>query len=46
LVPSPCVQRAVESGSLNILKAEIGRVLISKGIKGYGDKAGKWSGGL
>ena len=35
-------QRAVEARSLCVFKTEIGKLLINKGIKGYGEKAGEW----
>ena len=34
---------AVEATSLNAFKAKIDKFLNSKGIKGYGERAGKWS---
>ena len=34
---------AVEATSLNVFKARIDTFLNSKGIKGYGERAGKWS---
>jgi len=34
---------AVEATSLNVFKARIDKFLNSKGIKGYGERAGKWS---
>ena len=34
---------AVEATSLNVFKARIDKFLNSKGIKGYGEWAGKWS---
>ena len=37
------LQKAAKAGSLSMFKAEIYRFLISKGIKGYGAKVGKWS---
>ena len=33
----------VEATSLNIFKARIDKFLNYKGIKGYGERAGKWS---
>ena len=33
----------VEATSLNMFKARMDGFLIGKGIKGYGDQAGKWS---
>ena len=36
-------QRAVEAGTLSVFKTEIDKFLISRGIKGYGERAGKWS---
>ncbi|GCC19456.1 hypothetical protein chiPu_0000004 [Chiloscyllium punctatum] len=36
-------QSAVDAGTLNVFKAEIDRFLLSRGIKGYGENAGKWS---
>ena len=35
-------QKAVEARSLSAFKRELDRFLIGKGIKGYGEKAGKW----
>ena len=34
---------AAEATSLNVFKARIDRFLNTKGIKGYGEWAGKWS---
>ena len=34
---------AVEATSLNVFKARIDKFLNRKGIKGYGERAGKWS---
>jgi len=34
---------AVEATSLNVFKARLDRALNSKGIMGYGERAGKWS---
>jgi len=39
-------QRAVEAGSLSMFEVETDRFLISKGIEGYGNKAGEWNSGL
>ena len=36
-------QSAVDAGTLSKFKEEIDRVLISNGLKGYGELAGKWS---
>ncbi len=36
-------QRTVEAQSLGVFKTEVDRFLTSKGIKGYGDRAGEWS---
>ena len=33
----------VEATSLNIFKSRVDRFLIDKGIKGYGEKVGKWN---
>ena len=35
-------QKAVETRSLSVFKTEIGRFLMNKGIRGYGEKAGEW----
>ena len=34
-------QKAVEARSLSVIKTEIDRFLINKGISGYGEKAGE-----
>ena len=34
--------KAVEATSLNVFKSQIDRFLTNKGIKGYGERAGKW----
>ena len=36
-------REAVETTSLNVFKARIDNFSNSKGIKGYGEQAGKWS---
>ena len=33
----------VEAASLNMFKSQVERFLINKGIKGYGEQAGKWN---
>ena len=35
-------QKAVEAKSVDIFKAGIDRLLISMGVRGYGEKAGEW----
>lgn len=32
----------VEARSVDIFKAEVGKFLMRTGVKGYGEKAGKW----
>ena len=34
---------AVEATSLNMLKSQVDRFLINKGIKGYEEQVGKWN---
>ena len=34
---------AVEATSLNVFKSQIDRFLTNKGIKGYGERVGKWN---
>ena len=35
-------QKAVEAKSMDIVKTEVDRFLISTGVRGYGEKAGEW----